>query len=227
MLALDGIRVSEAPQRSPAAPPTCSAARATSTWKSLASRHPVLSGESDNLPNDRLGELSATIRERVESARSFQRERFAGTKLMCNADMGPSEVREFRQLDGAGRSLLRAAMTPLSMSARAFHRILRLSRTIADLEGTPDIQTQHLAEAIQYRPRRQMQWPFQSGLRDLPRKLREDRAACAALSRPAHRRWTPNRSLREWSVRHDAWHESAAIDSLEAWPKSVTIGSLL
>jgi len=75
---------------------------------------------------------------------------------MCNADMGPSEVREFCDLDSAGKSLLRAAMTQLSMSARAFHRILKLSRTIADLEGTPDIQTQHLAEAIQYRPRRQM-----------------------------------------------------------------------
>ena len=112
--------------------------------------------EYDKLTDDRLGEPSAAIRERVEAARALQRQRFAGTKLMCNADMGPSEVREFCGLDSAGKSLLRAAMTQLSMSARAFHRILKLSRTIADLEGTPDIQTQHLAEAIQYRPRRQM-----------------------------------------------------------------------
>ena len=70
--------------------------------------------------------------------------------------MEPSEVREFCQLDGAGKSLRRAAMTQLSMSARAFRRILNLSRTIADLEATTDIQTQRLAEAIQYRPRRQM-----------------------------------------------------------------------
>ena len=116
----------------------------------------VLSGANDKLTDDRLGEPSAAIRERVEAARAFRRARFAGTTLMCNADMGPSEVREFCDLDSAGKSLLRAAMTQLSMSARAFHRILKLSRTIADLEGTPDIQTQHLAEAIQYRPRRQM-----------------------------------------------------------------------
>ena len=128
----------------------------TSTWKCHVWRRPVLSGANDKLTHDRLGEPSVAIRERVESARALQRERFAGTKLMCNADMGPSEVREFCQLDGAGKSPLRAAMTQLSMSARAFHRILKLSRTLADLEGAPDIQTQHVAEAIQYRPRRQM-----------------------------------------------------------------------
>ena len=60
------------------------------------------------------------------------------------------------QLDAAGKSLLRTAMTQLRMSSRAAHRILKLSRTIADLAGPADIQTQHLAEAIQYRPRRQM-----------------------------------------------------------------------
>jgi magnesium chelatase family protein len=59
-------------------------------------------------------------------------------------------------LDDAGRSVLRAAMTQLGMSARAFHRILKLARTIADLEDASDIQTHHLAEAIQYRPRRQL-----------------------------------------------------------------------
>ncbi len=94
----------------------------------------------------------------------MQRRRFAGMTvgtsgklvLLCNADMGPAEVREHCPLDDAGKSLLRAAMTQLGMSARAFHRILKLSRTIADLEGVADIQTHHLAEAIQYRPRRQL-----------------------------------------------------------------------
>ncbi|MBC7260628.1 MAG: magnesium chelatase, partial [Chloroflexi bacterium] len=75
--------------------------------------------------------------------------------LLCNADMGPAEVREYCRLDEAGKSLLRAAMSQLGMSARAFHRILKLARTIADLEGTAQIKTHHLAEAIQYRPRRQ------------------------------------------------------------------------
>jgi len=110
----------------------------------------------DKLTDDRLGEPSAAIRERVEAARERQRQRFAGTRLTCNADMGPAEVREYCRIDDAGRSLLRAAMTQLSMSARAFHRILKLARTIADLAGSEVIETHHLAEAIQYRPRRQM-----------------------------------------------------------------------
>jgi magnesium chelatase family protein len=70
--------------------------------------------------------------------------------------MGPAEVREYCRLDDAGKGLLRAAMSQLGMSARAFHRILKLARTIADLEGAAEIKTHHLAEAIQYRPRRQL-----------------------------------------------------------------------
>jgi magnesium chelatase family protein len=80
--------------------------------------------------------------------------------------VGPAEVREHCPLDDAGKSLpirsrplyagLRAAMTQLGMSARAFHRILKLARTIADLESASEIQTHHLSEAIHYRPRRQL-----------------------------------------------------------------------
>jgi len=118
----------------------------------------------DKLTDERLGEPSVDIRARVEVARERQRERFAGATggpdgtvtLRTNADMGPAEVREHCAVDDAGKSLLRAAMTQLGMSARAFNRILKLARTIADLEGTLDIQTHHLAEAIQYRPRRQI-----------------------------------------------------------------------
>jgi magnesium chelatase family protein len=118
----------------------------------------------DKLTDDRLGEPSPDIRARVEKARHIQQKRFAGrmggangnVPLLCNADMGPAEVRQHCPLDDSGKSLLRAAMTQLGMSARAFHRILKLARTIADLEGAPDIQTHHLAEAIQYRPRRQI-----------------------------------------------------------------------
>jgi magnesium chelatase family protein len=111
--------------------------------------------EYEKLSDDRLGEPSAAIRARVEGARERQRQRFAGTRLLTNADMGPGEVREYCQLDDAGKSLLRAAMQQLHMSARAYHRILKLARTIADLAGSEEIQTAHLAEAIQYRPRRQ------------------------------------------------------------------------
>jgi magnesium chelatase family protein len=109
----------------------------------------------DKLTDDRRGELSSAIQERVERARALQWKRFAGTTLTCNAEMGPAEVREFCRLDDAGRALVRAAMQQLQMSARAFHRILKLARTIADLAGSERLETSHLAEAIQYRPRRE------------------------------------------------------------------------
>jgi magnesium chelatase family protein len=110
----------------------------------------------EKLTDDRLGEPSEMIRQRVERARRTQRERFVDGKLSCNADMGPAEVRQYCQVDDAGRSLLRAAMEQLQMSARAFHRVLKLGRTIADLAGSEAIETAHLAEALQYRPRTHM-----------------------------------------------------------------------
>ena len=118
----------------------------------------------DKLSSDTLGESSEAVRERVEAARDIQRIRFEralasgelpeGRHLTCNADMGPAEVRVYCEVDQAGKALLRAAMQQLHMSARAYHRILKLARTIADLVGSEQIQTTHLAEAIQYRPRR-------------------------------------------------------------------------
>ena len=116
------------------------------------------------LSDDRVGEPSAllsqrtgVICQRVEAARDRQRRRFEGSGgMLSNADMGPAEVREHCSVDDAGRNLLRAAMQQLHMSARAYHRILKLARTIADLAGSEGIETAHLAEAIQYRPRRQI-----------------------------------------------------------------------
>ena len=124
-----------------------------------------LSEPNDKLSDDRLEEPSKAIRQRVEAARKIQQARFQGKGLTCNADMGVAEVREFCGVDGAGRGLLRAAMTQLGMSARSYHRILKLSRTIADLEGARDLATHHLAEAIQDLPRRHIEGFVRSSAR--------------------------------------------------------------
>ena len=108
----------------------------------------------EKLSDDRLGEQSEKVQARVAAARARQHKRLAGTRLSCNAEMTPVEVREFCQAEEAARSLLKAAMTQLYLSARAFHRIQKLARTIADLENSDIIRANHIAEAIQYRPRR-------------------------------------------------------------------------
>ncbi|MBE7471758.1 MAG: magnesium chelatase [Anaerolineae bacterium] len=107
----------------------------------------------EKLSSQRVGEPSARVRERVEAARAIQRERFEGTTLQTNADMGPAEIRKFCPIDETSTNLLKAAMQQMQLSARAYHRILKLARTIADLAGAEQIKTAHIAEAIQYRPR--------------------------------------------------------------------------
>jgi magnesium chelatase family protein len=117
--------------------------------------------EYEKLSESRLGESSATVRVRVEAARARQRERFDGgdrhlegaSHITCNADMRPAEVRKFCGLDEAGKALMQSAMNQLQLSARAYHRVLKLARTIADLAGSESIGPSHLAEALQYRPR--------------------------------------------------------------------------
>ena len=100
------------------------------------------------------GETSAEIRTRVETARKRQLARFASynrPSLLVNADMGPAEVQQFCPLDQAGRTLMKAAMQQMNLTARGYHRTLKLARTIADLAGEEQIVMVHLAEALQYR----------------------------------------------------------------------------
>ncbi len=111
--------------------------------------------EYDKLADLRPGEESAAVRARVEVARAVQARRFAGTSCTTNGEMSTTEVRTSCQaaLEEGARSLLRTASAQLALSARAFHRVLKVARTIADLAGSETIAAAHLAEALQYRRR--------------------------------------------------------------------------
>ena len=109
--------------------------------------------EYSKLRDLRAGESSADVRVRVEAARALQRERFKDSGIASNADMRPAHVRRYCGLDEPCQLLMKTAMRQLQLTARAYHRVLKLSRTIADLAGAEDIAQIHLAEALQYRPK--------------------------------------------------------------------------
>lgn len=96
-------------------------------------------------------ECSADVRARVNAARDVQKSRFEGTGVLCNAQMEPAMVGRYCKLDAAGEQLLKNAFERLGLTARSHDRLLRVARTIADLDGAADIEAPHLAEAIQYR----------------------------------------------------------------------------
>jgi len=98
------------------------------------------------------GDTSEVIRERVNRAREIQLDRFSeSSQIFCNAHMGAREIRAHCAIDNKGEGLLKMALTKLGLSARAYDRILKVSRTIADLDGQEEIKAHHVGEAIQYR----------------------------------------------------------------------------
>jgi magnesium chelatase family protein len=105
----------------------------------------------DDLHAPPAGEPSAEIRRRVEKAREIQRSRFAGLRLHCNAHMEVSHIRKFCNLTESAGAHLRNAIEALGLSARAYDRIIKVSRTIADLEGSDEIREEHISEGVQYR----------------------------------------------------------------------------
>ncbi len=103
------------------------------------------------LANETTGEPSAHVQERVEKARQIQHQRFADTAIHANANMESKQIREYCKIDSQAQELLRVAINQLGLSARAYDRILKVARTIADLDENPHIEALHVSEAIQYR----------------------------------------------------------------------------
>ena len=107
--------------------------------------------EFKELSSEREGTPSAMMREQVVAARKIQTERFADCRIVCNAQMNSRQVRTFCRLDEVGQNLLRDSVNEMGLSARAHDKVLRLSRTIADLDDAADIGTSHINEAVNYR----------------------------------------------------------------------------
>lgn len=106
----------------------------------------------EEISNTAPGEPSAAIRERVIAARKIQEERFKNEDgIYCNAQMTPKLLTKYAAIDDTSLTMLKTAMTRLNLSARAYDRILKVARTIADLDNSENIQPQHIAEAIGYR----------------------------------------------------------------------------
>lgn len=108
--------------------------------------------EVDKLSGDLQTPSSSEIRKKVTAARKIQQERFKG-RILTNSEMSNKDIKEYCTLTQEGLDLLKMAVSSLNLSARGYHRVLKLSRTIADLAGVENIQAEHIAEALQYRAR--------------------------------------------------------------------------
>ncbi len=107
--------------------------------------------EIENLNGPKRSESSAEILERIMRARRMQEKRFAGTGFHFNADMGPAQVRKYCPLEKKEGQMLQQLFSAMNLSARAYHKVIKVARTIADLEGSERIERRHLAEAACYR----------------------------------------------------------------------------
>ena len=112
----------------------------------------------DELSSKASAESSETIKKRVDAARAIQNERLKGTGITCNAKMTPALLQKHCQLDQSANRLLKAAFEKLGLSARAYDRVLKVARTIADLDHSEQIHAQHIAEAVQYRSLDRKYW---------------------------------------------------------------------
>ena len=110
------------------------------------------------MSNTERGESSAEVRKRVVAAREIQQRRFEGLDIHCNAMMNSAMLRKFAPLDRDSATMLEMAMTKLNLSARAYDRIIKVARTIADLDGAQDIAPRHISEAISYRTLDRENW---------------------------------------------------------------------
>ncbi len=114
--------------------------------------------EFEHISSSEKAESSADIKKRVNAARMIQNERYSGTGITCNARITPAMLHEVCRLSDKGNAMLKNAFEKLGLSARAYDRILKVSRTIADLSGSEVIDTIHIAEAIQYRSLDRKYW---------------------------------------------------------------------
>jgi len=110
----------------------------------------------EKLASEKVAEESKAVRQRVQSARDIQRKRFTKQNSTVNSEMSIQQIKEFCQLDSASQLILKNAVNTLHLSARGYHRVLKLARTIADLAGEPNIFAAHLAEALQYRAKEEI-----------------------------------------------------------------------
>ncbi|MBI4240020.1 ATP-binding protein, partial [Candidatus Uhrbacteria bacterium] len=114
---------------------------------------PPVDGDKLMTPSREHAMDSALLREKVEKARARQRERFSGEGITTNAEMSSSRVERCCRLDVQAEQLMKMALEKLALSARSYFRVLKVARTIADLDGCDDITHEHVAESLQYRPR--------------------------------------------------------------------------